>query len=75
MCKDMELQYDSNKEVECVFCHKSIKMRESNNPDPAATIQSARCCDWCNQNIVIPARIAVAKIIRDARQVMEQGTV
>ena len=55
-------------EVECVFCHNSIKNMDSHNPDPACTIENARCCEWCAQHIVIPARVAVSRIIRDALQ-------
>lgn len=47
----------------CCFCGGELKHYEwqdpsiwGNNPDPACTIDEARCCDYCDWHIVIPAR-------------------
>ena len=58
--------------VSCCFCGTKIRDRDSNNPDPASTIPGARCCGWCDYNIVIPARLAVSEIIRDALDELDE---
>ena len=40
----------------CCICGKPIK-GEGNNPYPVVKHEMAWCCDDCNFNIVIPARI------------------
>ena len=41
----------------CCICGAPIE-GFGNNPYPCVSIENARCCDECNQNVVIPARIA-----------------
>ena len=38
-----------------------------NNPDPVVTIPDARCCDSCNRDYVIKARILMIGLIDAAR--------
>jgi len=38
-----------------------------NNPDPVVTLPEARCCDSCNWDYVIKARIMMMGIIQAAR--------
>lgn len=44
--------------MKCSICNKEIKPEGSwtqgNNAEP---VKSGRCCNECNMNIVIPARI------------------
>lgn len=41
---------------ECCICGK-ICTDWGNNPWPVNTSEDARCCDDCNANIVVPARM------------------
>ena len=41
----------------CCFCGKEF-VGWGNNPYPANKDEDARCCDKCNDEIVIPERIA-----------------
>lgn len=43
--------------VKCCFCGKLIESIEANNAQP---LKDGECCDECNMNLVIPARIAQA---------------
>jgi hypothetical protein len=38
----------------CSICGRMFTARESNNVQP---VNSGRCCDDCNRDVVIPARI------------------
>ena len=38
----------------CIICGKEFE-GWGNNPDPVAT--EGRCCDKCNDNVVLPARL------------------
>ena len=40
----------------CCICGKSFS-GYGNNPYPVVKEENARCCDDCNRDIVIPARI------------------
>lgn len=46
---------------ECCLCHQKFK-GYGNNPYPLVTDKGARCCDKCNYEKVIPARIALYDI-------------
>jgi hypothetical protein len=41
----------------CSICHEELNAKHGNN---AAPINDGRCCDRCNSEVVIPARIAAA---------------
>lgn len=41
--------------LECCICGKNINSYEANNAEPIAF---GECCDDCNVNVVIPARLA-----------------
>lgn len=41
----------------CCFCGKECENKYGNNPYPANKNESARCCNVCNDTIVIPVRI------------------
>lgn len=48
--------------MRCSICnqemtHPTLKNYLGNNPFPIRTDENARCCDSCNENFVIPARI------------------
>jgi hypothetical protein len=42
----------------CCICHKPIKVMNGwvygNNAEP---VKSGQCCDYCNDNVVLPERI------------------
>ena len=40
----------------CCICFKEFK-GIGNNPDPISEKEDDRCCDGCNTNNVIPARL------------------
>lgn len=52
LCEDLEDNEVEMKEL-CCICHKPIK-GYGNNAEPVC---SGRCCDKCNYEVVIPARI------------------
>ena len=41
----------------CCICGAPIE-DWGNNPYPVVKWDGARCCDYCNQTVVIPARLA-----------------
>lgn len=43
--------------VKCCFCEKEIPDDKSHNPEPVKPLKGNRCCEDCNNTIVIPARI------------------
>lgn len=59
----MKPNIEPNKEsTSCCICGKPLGSLWGNNPWPVIKIENARCCDECNINTVIPARIkAMAK--------------
>lgn len=51
--------------MKCSLCSLDIEVTKSgwdkgNNPQPLLD-PSARCCDWCNANLVLPLRIRMCK--------------
>jgi len=50
--------YKSKEKRPCVLCGKTI-VGFGNNPSPV--VNNGRCCDECNQNVVIPTRIKVVQ--------------
>ena len=44
------------KKIKCCVCGREIDERDSNDPFPYET--EGRCCDDCNLEYVIPARMA-----------------
>mgnify|MGYP001438092283 CR=1 FL=1 len=63
----------NDEQIECCFCGHTIPVWQSNNPDPADTREDARCCMWCDDAIVLPARFAVGQIISDALSAVVQN--
>ena len=53
--QDME-KNNTGKQKICCLCGKPFK-GWGNNPDPLAFKEDERCCDFCNDKFVIPARI------------------
>lgn len=43
--------------IKCAICGKELRSKYGNNPYPVVQDNEARCCDMCNDNFVIPARI------------------
>ena len=53
--------YEDDNSWTCCICDKLFIGGYGNNPDPVVTKPyDARCCDVCNTNAVIPARIKQA---------------
>lgn len=46
----------NHKKVRCCICGKVID-GPGNNPEPVAPYYN-KCCDYCNENVVVPERIA-----------------
>lgn len=56
--------------MNCVLCGQVIK-GYGHNPEPVAAFEDGRCCDDCNNNVVIPTRI---QDMRDAgAEVVDDG--
>lgn len=54
--------------MKCCICGREIDETHSNNPFPYKT--EGRCCDECNHEHVIPARMAdIHKLIHDNPQI------
>ena len=51
----------NRKIIKCCFCGVDMKEPFTNNPYPVNKDENARCCNDCNKNIVIPARIKVSQ--------------
>ena len=52
----------SKKKRLCVICGKAFRKGEwGNNPEPIKPFSSGQCCDECNMNKVLPARLAGPK--------------
>ena len=52
----------------CCICGKPFRMGEwGNNPEPVKPYSSGTCCDDCNLNKVVPARLAAIP-----REVLEE---
>lgn len=52
----------------CCICGKPFRMGEwGNNPEPVKPYSSGMCCDDCNLNKVVPARLAAIP-----REVLEE---
>lgn len=48
----------TKKVKKCVICGKIFRPGEwGNNPEPIKPYSSGTCCDECNMNKVIPARL------------------
>ena len=45
----------------CCFCGRAFK-GWGNNPAPVNKDEKARCCDDCNSNIIIPARLYLMQL-------------
>ena len=55
----------------CCICKKEFT-GHGNNPEPVFPIekedeQRNYCCDWCNYNVVIQARLIISDMIRTAQ--------
>lgn len=48
---------EENKNPICCFCGNHCEDEFGNNPYPANNEEDARCCNDCNETVVIPARI------------------
>lgn len=52
----------SKKKRYCVICGKVFRRGEwGNNPEPIKPFSSGQCCDECNMDKVLPARLAQLK--------------
>lgn len=43
--------------IKCAICGRELENKFGNNPYPIVEAEGARCCNVCNDNFVIPARI------------------
>ena len=48
------------REFECCICHKVVR-EWGNDPFPINKEDGAQCCDRCNIEKVVPARLALVK--------------
>lgn len=48
----------TEKELKCVFCGDLIVNDMGNNAEP---VKKGRCCDKCNADVIIPARLKEMK--------------
>lgn len=56
----------SKKVRKCVICGKALKKGDyGNNPEPIKPYSSGVCCDECNRDKVIPARLGGDWVVRD----------
>lgn len=55
----------------CCICGKEYH-GYGNNPEPVMPMEmdgkENRCCEWCNWNVVINARLMISNLIRDAKE-------
>lgn len=52
----------SKKVRKCVLCGKPLKVGEyGNNPEPVCSFSAGVCCNDCNMNTVLPARLAALR--------------
>ncbi len=49
--------HDPDKMITCCFCGTEMLWKNSNNPWPIIDDDTSRCCNMCNANKVIPARL------------------
>lgn len=49
----------------CYICGTPLKPMTMNNPFPLTLDENVSCCDWCNENLVKPARIRRAQIAKE----------
>lgn len=52
--------YTNDKHYTCCICGRVIHGQYGNDPWPVVMTLNAQCCDDCNNEIVVPARIAKA---------------
>lgn len=45
--------------MKCCICGKEIKDNWGNNPYPVSKNQEDRCCNECNETVVIPERVRI----------------
>ena len=58
----------------CCFCEAPLN-GDGRNPDPACTVDGARCCPICDWNIVNPVREIIPQIIEEGLKPEErEGT-
>ena len=51
--------------MKCCICNKEIDMKDANNAAPY--VPDGLCCDECNAEFVIPARMScIHKLVRHA---------
>lgn len=66
------------KTITCCICNANINEAESHNPWPVRTHSSIgeeenRCCQVCNDTIVIPARIACINATREQMEIIHEN--
>lgn len=53
---DDELKQLTQRKFKCCLCGANW-IGWGNNPDPLGDVETDRCCDFCNQSKVLPARL------------------
>jgi hypothetical protein len=56
------------RKFECCICNDTIEGEYGNNPDP---FNGNKCCDWCNDDYVVQARLQMMAMIHEAREMDE----
>lgn len=57
--------------MKCCFCGKEI-VGYGNNPYPFPEGKDARCCDACNMDVVVPARLAMLQLSHELEDIMNK---
>jgi hypothetical protein len=66
------------KEPTCSICQQPFSMTNCFNPytvkygNNAQPVNDGKCCDECNRDIVIPARIVIVQAEIQAKRALEQ---
>lgn len=54
--------------MKCCFCSKKCENQWGNNPWPLKTKENDRCCNVCNEQYVITARLIGATDIEEVKK-------
>jgi hypothetical protein len=60
------------RKFKCCICEDTIEGEYGNNPDP---FSGNKCCNWCNENYVVQARLQMSAMIHEARGMDEEERV
>lgn len=61
------------KNPKCCICGKECENQWGNNPYPLSKNENDRCCDECNMQYVIAARMLHLNSIEDVKKYLEEN--